>query len=87
MFYLFYLTYISLNAHYLPKVMVAVVITVYVYVGAGDSGRGNVYRNRGLPSGIAVGALWPEHKMYGCMKPWWCGRLIQQHLLKRSKDV
>lgn len=84
-FYLFYLTDISLSARYLPKVVVAVVITVYVYVGAGDLGRGNVYRSRGLPRGIAVSALWPEHKMYGCVKPQWCGRLIQQHIWKGAK--
>lgn len=45
----------------------------------------NVYKSRGMPGGIAVGALWLEHKLYGCMRPWWCGQLIQQHLLKRSE--
>ena len=54
-------------------------------VGDGDPGRGNdVYKSRGMPGRIAVRALWLEDKMYGCMRAWWCGQLIRQHLLKRS---
>lgn len=71
------------NANYLPRVGVVAMVGC-VCVGDGNPGRGNnIYKSRGMPRRIAEDALWLEHKL----RLWYYGQLIQQCLMKRSKNT